>query len=154
MTKKHDELVEAVRLLWCLECADGPLHSGVDRIYSEGWERVCATGAEELCRERARKVIALILSAVRDGRLNIPGDIGELSVGALRDITEDDLQFDFELWAWGRSMVKNGADIFIALTGTSKGELVGGKEEEVLETKNIPRYCEHCGSEEHYTSEH
>ena len=31
---------------------------------------------------------------------------------------------------------------------------VGGKEEEVLETENIPRYCEHCGSDRHYTSEH
>lgn len=53
----NEELVEEIRLLWCEECADGPLHSEVDRIYSEGWEKACATGAEDLCRERARKVI-------------------------------------------------------------------------------------------------
>ena len=146
--KKHDELVEEIRLLWCEECVDGPLHSETNRIYHEGWEKVCASGAEDLCRERARKVITLILSAVRDGRLD-----EELGViGRWARSRSDPKKLGLQSWSVIMSRDK-GATLFIALSGTSQRDPVGGKVEEASDT-NIPRYCEHCGSEEHYTSEH
>ena len=86
-----DELVEEIRLLWCEECADGPLRSEYCE-YDGEWNKACATGAEDLCRERARKVVVRTFQAVRDGDVKLPGEdtrikdfyVGEL--GGFRDI--------------------------------------------------------------------
>jgi len=69
--KKHDELVEETRLLWCEECINGPQRYD----YHPELGEACETGAEDFCNERARKCIALILSAVRDG-MPLPGEVG------------------------------------------------------------------------------
>ena len=109
--KKHDELVEEVRLLWCEECADGPL--SYEYGYDPEVDDPCATGCEDLCRERARKVVSLFVSAVRDGRLKLPGEVA-------RGIMESVMVGDKVVW--------RGADKryrYIALrplTGTGKEE--------------------------------
>ena len=136
--KKHDELVEEIASL-----------IKVVAIHRNHEVTQAAEGA-------AMAIITLTLSAVRDG-LEIPGEVGRGKIQYAKGLEElDQFQemWDGELVVWKAPHAFHREYEFIALSGTSQGELVGGKEEEVLETKNIPRYCEHCGSEEHYTSEH
>ena len=104
---KHDELVEET-----------------GRLFDE-YERTCADGhygqveLDQCRQDLSVQAITLILSAVRDG-LELPDEVG---------------RFDFHMknWDtfehWVAQALHDDADTFIALSGTSQGDPVGGKEE-------------------------
>lgn len=75
----------------------------------------CMVMGEGSPEEAAEASIIDVLSAVRDGKQKLPGEGKRFDRRAIRDSVEDDLQFEFELWKWALTAMREGAHLLIAL---------------------------------------
>ena len=103
-----EELAEEIRKSWCKDCRDAVIDGDTMELLDG-----CETDSEAICAERVRQNIRLILSAVRDGRLDEALGVVGRAVWAKEG--DEDYIYD-----WVADVIENGARTFIALREEEK----------------------------------